>query len=111
MTTLVEELAQLGTMQALKPPVHILDEFGNVDKDLVHINKGQGEQVEWINNSKGDVKIVFEDSPFMPQQVFHVPVGKSSRSGKATVPHGAKRYKYTVVGSQGNYDPVVIIDP
>jgi hypothetical protein len=111
MTTLVEELTQLGTMQALKPPVHILDDYGNVDKDLVRINRGIGEQVEWINNGKNDAQIVFEDSPFAPQQVFHVPAGKSTRSGPPTKPHGIKHYKYTVVGSKGNYDPVVIIDP
>lgn len=109
MTTLLEELTQLGTAQALKPPVHILDDFGHVDKDIASISKGKGEQVEWVNDAKHDVQIVFEESPFA-QRVFRVPAGQSTPSGKPTVPPGDKRYKYTVVGSQGNYDPVVIVD-
>ncbi len=109
MTTLVEELTQLETMNALKPPVHILDEYGNVDKDVVHISKSKNEQVDWISQVKNQTQIVFEESPFA-QRIFHVPAGNSTSSGAPTVPPGDKRYKYTVVGSQGNYDPVVIID-
>ncbi len=110
MTTLVEELTQLGTMAALKPPVHILDDYGHVDKDVVHISTGKLEQVEWINQGKDDAQIVFEESPF-PQRIFKVAAGKSTPSDKPTAPYGDKRYKYTVVGSKGNHDPVVIIDP
>lgn len=115
MTTLTEQNVTLNTMRLagtnkmLKPPVTILDDYGRVDKELVHISKGNKEQVEWINNAPHDATVVFNEPPFDGYS-FPVPANGKALSGWPKVPHGPKSYKYTVVGFLGNNDPGVIID-
>lgn len=110
-----EEIAQLALeyMQALTAPgpVHILDDFGHVDRSVVQI--APEEEVCWTNDTGGSALIVFDrnDSPFAPRWIFRVLPGEQIGSGTPTAgcdPN--KRYKYTVVGPKGNHDPVVIID-
>ena len=106
--TTTETLA--ATMEILRPPVAVLDDFGRVDKQVVHIH--WGEQVEWVNTAENDVQIVFDEfPPFEWPQPFAVPHGARRLSGahKPDVLPG-HRYKYTVIGLKGNYDPIIIID-
>jgi hypothetical protein len=115
MTTLIEQVTTPNTTllaeknRMLKPPVTILDDYGRVDKELVHISKGNKEQVDWINNAPHDVTIVFNESPFDGYS-FSVPAHGKAVSGWPKASHGPKSYKYTVVGFLGNNDPGVIID-
>lgn len=99
------------TTKMLKPPVTILDDYGHVDKELVRIHKG--EEIEWINGAEHEVRIVFDQGPPFDWKESFVLGPKTARSSdrpKDDVLQGHP-YKYTVIGSKGNNDPVVIIDP
>jgi hypothetical protein len=100
----LRELAE--TTAALRGPVTILDDYGDVDKDVVLL--GKKEPVEWTNHAKHAVTIVFNHgSPFKRKGPIVVAPGDTESSDEPTN-HG--RHKYTVVGCLGNNDPTVIID-
>lgn len=104
-TTLLAEKTK-----ALKSPVTILDDFGHVDKDRVHVRTN--EELVWLNAAAHDVQIVFDEPPpFDWTGPLPVAAKGQNHSGRPKMGPGTKSYKYTVVGSQGNYDPAVIIDP
>lgn len=99
------------TTETLRSPITIRDDFGTVDKELVHIRKGK--EVEWINAAEHQVQIIFDEGPpFDWKEPFVVQAKKVKGSGvqKKDVLLG-HRYKYTVVGFMGNNDPIIIIDP
>ena len=105
-TTILRELAE--TTAALRGPVTIFDDYGHVDKDVVLIDKGKKEPVEWTNKAKHAVTIVFEhESPFKRNNPIVVEPGETESSGE---PITRGKHKYTVIGCQGNNDPTVIID-
>src|SRR6185437_3382142 len=90
--------------------VHVINERGHVDQDVVHISKDAEEELVWTTNHK-NVKVEFnseEGSPFQ-ESIFHVPAGGSVSSGPAVKSAGYKAYKYTVKGEGGDNDPRVII--
>lgn len=112
MTEALRTKAAAGTTGMVKPPVKILNNFGHVDKQAVEV--GESEQVEWVNDAGQQVQIVFDEAaPFDGWSDPFVVEGKSrKRSGmlRRPVQHG-HRYKYTVIGSEGNTDPIIIIEP
>jgi|SRR6185437_15715363 len=90
--------------------VHVINERGHVDQDVVHISKDADEELVWTTDHN-NVQVVFnseEGSPFQAS-VFHVPAGGSVSSGPALKGAGHKAYKYTVKGEGGDNDPRVII--
>ena len=102
--TTLRELAE--TTAALRAPVTILDDYGDVDKDVVLV--GKKEAVEWTNNAEHAVTIVFDHgSPFKRKDPIVVAPGDTESSGEPT---NKGHHKYTVIGHRGNTDPTVIID-
>jgi hypothetical protein len=92
--------------------VYITNSNGQVDQTDIRVSKSGAEEVTWHSHDNKPATIKFdsaEGSPF-EKSVFTVPPGGNVSSGPA---HGAaqhKSYKYTVVGPDGENDPVVIID-
>lgn len=116
MSTLVTESLKTktldGTARMVKPPVTILNNFGHVDKQAVEI--GMNEQVEWINNAENQVQIVFDEAPPFEGWIDPFLVRGNSTKPSGTLRHPVQhghRYKYTVIGSEGNTDPIIIIEP
>ncbi len=95
-----------------KPPVTILDDFGKVDKQAVHISKSKKEEVVWINKADHDITVEFSEAPFDWKEPFvvHGKGQKSSGPAKDTAQDDGHAYKYTVTGAKGKNDPIVIID-
>jgi len=84
---------------------------GKVDKEIVTISRGAGEQVTWFSEKGGTVLFRSpEGSPFH-DDTFPIPARGSVSSGPARGDAEYRDYKYTVVGKTGVYDPKVIINP
>ena len=92
--------------------VHITSPQGHVDQTDVTVSKSVGEEVTWHSHENERATIKFnsdQGSPFQ-KSTFEVPAGGSVPSGSAKREAQSKHYKYTVVGSNGENDPVVIIE-
>lgn len=92
--------------------VHITSPQGHVDQTDVTVSKSVGEEVTWHSHENERATIKFnsdQGSPFQ-KSTFEVPAGGSVPSGSAKGEAQSKHYKYTVVGSNGENDPVVIIE-
>ena len=93
--------------------IHVTGDDGTVDVVNQKLSKGQNEQAIWHSDT-GKRSIIYfnsaDGSPFHETE-FHVPAGGDVTSGpmKSGLPT-TKHFKYTVVGTQGTQDPVIIID-
>jgi hypothetical protein len=98
------ELAQ--TTGTLHSPVAIQDNYGHVNKAVVYLHIDQ--ELTWINNADHEVTIVFDmGSPFEKKDPIVVPPFGQQSSG---LPTARGRHKYTVIGADGNNDPIVVIE-
>ncbi len=91
-------------------PIHISKDDGTANDQ--RLSKGNAEQARWISDT-GKKSIIFfnkDGSPFDDTE-FHVPAGGEVLSGplKSSVKAG-DQFNYTVVGTKGTTDPVIIID-
>jgi len=92
--------------------VRITSDVGDVDQPSVSVSRSGGEEVTWHSYAGKAATIKFNSaagSPFLKPE-FDVPAGGSVSSGPAVSGASRKPYKYTVVGPDGENDPVVIID-
>lgn len=92
-------------------PIHVIANDGSVDVNKQKV--GKGEQARWYSDT-GKMSIIYfnkrEGSPFA-DNIFYVPAGGSVSSGPFRKEWPEKKeFRYTVVGTQGNNDPVIIID-
>lgn len=78
-----------------------------VDKPVLHISKGNGDQVEWWSNSP-NWTVTFDDK---------TPFGRQNYSPSDPVAHhisvnpGAEHYKYSISVDGNSADPVIIVNP
>jgi|SRR6267154_2169603 len=91
-------------------PIHISKDDGTADDQK--LSKKLSEQARWISDT-GHRSIIFfnkDGSPF-DETEFHVPAGGEVISGplKTDVDKGDE-FHYTIVGTAGTTDPVIIID-
>jgi len=92
--------------------VHITSSVGDVDLPTVTVSKSGSEEVTWHSHANKPAQIRFDSpdgSPFQ-KATFDVPAGGSISSGPSLSHVAHKSYKYTVVGPDGENDPVVIVD-
>ena len=91
-------------------PIHISKDDGTANDQ--RLSKGLLEQARWISDT-GNRSIIFfnkDGSPFGDTE-FHVPAGGEVISGPLrTGVHKGDEFHYTIVGTAGTSDPVIIID-
>ena len=92
--------------------VQITSHDGQVDQSTITVSKSVGEEVVWHSHDNTAATIKFDSADGSPFQkaTFDVPPGGSVASGPARSDAPHKPYKYTVVGSGGENDPIVIVD-
>jgi hypothetical protein len=96
--------------------VVVTTDRGNVQsgQETIFLQRSQGGSVRWVSRCDRDSVIVFssnEGSPFK-EKIFRLRAGGTARSGPLA--RGKKRgtlsvYKYSVMGAQGNNDPIIIV--
>jgi hypothetical protein len=92
-------------------PIHISKDDGTAEDQK--LSKGLLEQARWVSDTGNRSIIVFngaKGSPFEETE-FRVPAGGEVISGplKSSVKKN-DQFKYTIVGTKGTTDPIIIID-
>jgi hypothetical protein len=92
--------------------VQITSHDGQVDQSTITVSKSVGDAVTWHShdNKAATIKFDSEDGSPFQNATFNVPPGGSVSSGPALSHVDHKPYKYTVVGPDGENDPIVIVD-
>jgi hypothetical protein len=94
--------------------IKVTDDSGKVEsgKEAVILSVRNGDTVRWVSDCKSDCTIVFssnDGSPFN-DRVFTLRSGGNIDSGAISRRQGGVGvYKYSVMGSTGNNDPIIIV--
>lgn len=98
-----------------KTDIKVLSDSGAVEsgKEAVILSLKAGDEIQWVSDCSHDCMIVFagnDGSPFK-DKVFHLKAKGTVSSGPLTSRKqgGVGVYKYSVMGSQGNNDPIIIV--
>lgn len=98
-----------------KTDIRVTNDSGGVEpgKEAVILSLRANDEVRWVSDCDQDCMIVFssnDGSPFK-DKVFHLKAKRDVSSGplSARKQGGVGVYKYSLMGGQGNNDPIIIV--